>query len=325
MAITVGIPRALTYHKYHALWLTFFGEMGVEVVVSAPSSRSTVNRGVAISENELCVPVKLAFGHAAALAGECDYVFLPRIVAIERHAYTCPKFFGLPDMIRAAELDIRILSPTVNLRTGRRGFKKTVIELGRTLGASAPRTRRAFRSGMRELERYEEQLRLGLTPVDIEDGVTSPDQLPPVAGDGVTIGIVGHPYNLYDRHVSMNLVRRLRHAGVRIVSPEMLPPSAMEHQAASLPKELFWTYEKEVVGAALHWAREGGVDGIIYVLSFACGPDSLVQVLVEDEVRRESGVPLMSLVVDEHSAEAGLVTRLEAFLDMLRWRHGQVA
>lgn len=324
MAITVGIPRALTYYKYHPLWRTFFEDLGATVVVSAPSNRATINRGVAISENELCVPVKLAFGHAASLAGKCDVLFVPRVVAVEGEAYTCPKFLGLPDMIKAADLEFGcILAPTVNLRKGPRDFRRVVLETGREIGASDKRTRRAFRHGIEELKRHEALLASGLTPVDIEDGLTDPGQVP--AGDGVVIGIVGHPYNLYDRYVSMNLVRRLRMHGVSVRSPEMLPARVVEREAATLPKELFWTYEKEVVGSAFHWARHGGVDGLIYVLSFACGPDSLVQVLIEHEVRRETEMPLMSLVIDEHSAEAGLVTRLEAFLDMLKWRRGEAA
>jgi predicted nucleotide-binding protein (sugar kinase/HSP70/actin superfamily) len=321
----VGIPRTLAYYKYHPLWRTFFGELGAEVVVSPESNRGTVTRGVELAENELCLPVKLAFGHAAALVGACDVLFVPRVVSVEGGAYTCPKFLGLPDMLAAADLDLPpILAPTINLRTSRHSFKQAMVETGHFLGAHERDIRRAFAQGMAELEHYEGLMRAGLTPVDVEDGLTDPSQLP-AGGDGVAIGIVGHPYNLYDRHVSMNLVRRLRSHGVAVRSPEMLAPEDVAAQASSLPKELFWTYEKEVVGAALHWASGGEVDGIIYMLSFACGPDSIVQVLVEHEVRRNTKMPMMSLVVDEHSAEAGLVTRLEAFLDMLRWRKGKVA
>lgn len=326
MAITVGIPRALTYYKYQALWRTFFEELGCEVVVSRASNRGTVNRGVELGENELCVPVKLAFGHAAALAGKCDLMFVPRVVAVEKSSYTCPKFLGLPDMIAAADVELPpILAPTINLRESRGKFKKVVLETGRAVGASDGATWRAFKKGMRALEEYEELLRKGLTPADIEDGITDPADLPHGDMDGTVIGLVGHPYNLYDRHISMDLVRNLRSHGVSVRSTEMLDPADIEYEAATLPKDLFWTYEREVVGAALFWGRHGGVDGLIYMLSFACGPDSLVQVLIENEIRGKTGVPLLTLVVDEHSAEAGLMTRLEAFLDMLKWRKGQAA
>ncbi|MHB1413345.1 MAG: 2-hydroxyacyl-CoA dehydratase, partial [Thermoleophilia bacterium] len=73
---------------------------------------------------------------------------------------------------------------------------------------------------------------------------------------------------------------------------------------------------KEIMGAINHWTEQKKVDGVIYVLAFACGPDSLVQVLIEHRARQHK-VPLMSLTIDEHSGEAGLVTRIEAFVDML--------
>ena len=39
-----------------------------------------------------------------------------------------------------------------------------------------------------------------------------------------------------------------------------------------------------------------------------------------EEVVRKAGIPFMTLTVDEHTGEAGMLTRLEAFVDMIRWR-----
>lgn len=326
MAVTVGIPRVLTYYKYHAMWRAFLVGVGARIVISPQSNRAMVNRGVELSENELCVPVKLAFGHVAWLADRCDVLFVPRIVSVRRREYTCPKFLGLPDMIAACGLDLPpMLAPTVDLRRSGRGLGRAMREVGRALGADDLAVRRARRVALAALASHEEEMRQGLTPIDIEDGLAGTSELPDAGPDALTVGIVGHPYNLYDRHVSMNLVRRLRQKGVVVHSPEMLDPRVIQREARTLPKVLFWTYENEVVGAALHWARHGGVDGLIYMLSFACGPDSLVQVLLEHEIRRYTDTPLLTLVIDEHSAEAGLLTRLEAFLDMLRWQRGQAA
>src|SRR3972149_5272218 len=106
--------------------------------------------------------------------------------------------------------------------------------------------------------------------------------------------------------------------GAQVLTGEMIPHDVIETEAATLPKHLFWTYEREVVGTVFHWSRTQSVDGIIYVLAFPCGPDSLIQTLLEHELRREGGkVPMMSLVIDEHSAEGGFLTRIEAFVDML--------
>ena len=65
------------------------------------------------------------------------------------------------------------------------------------------------------------------------------------------------------------------------------------------------------------------VDGLIYITAFGCGTDSLTAELVERTVRRRSGIPQLILNIDEHTGQAGVVTRLEAFVDMARWRRGR--
>ena len=141
-----------------------------------------------------------------------------------------------------------------------------------------------------------------------------------VATGDLRIGIAGHPYNVSDPYVNLNLIKKLRDWGADVATEEMIPHATLEREANRLPKRLFWSYEREVVGAAFHWMQTKSVDGIIYILSFACGQDSLIQVLLEIEAKKQHGIPLMSLVIDEHSGEAGMITRVEAFIDMLRWR-----
>jgi len=65
------------------------------------------------------------------------------------------------------------------------------------------------------------------------------------------------------------------------------------------------------------------VDGFIHVVSFGCGPDSMVGEIAERETRRSSNLPYMALTIDEHTAEGGLLTRLEAFTDMLARRRAR--
>jgi len=58
-------------------------------------------------------------------------------------------------------------------------------------------------------------------------------------------------------------------------------------------------------------------DGVIGIMTFGCGPDSLMMDTVRRQAAREGTTPFMSLILEEHTAEAGVVTRLEAFLDMI--------
>jgi len=316
MSATIGVPRALLYYKYYPLWDAFLKGLGADIVVSGATTKKTINAGTSLAENELCLPVKVFYGHLVELKDKADALFVPRVISVESNAYTCPKFLGLPDLTRSVDNSFPlVLDPTFNARLGRRQFYRALFEFGKFFTNKKHRILKAWMRGVSAQRSFQRKLESGLTPVEAIDGI----DIQPISGN-LKIGIAGHPYNIYDSHISLNLIKRLKEWGADVVTTEMLPPPVLDHEAERLPKRLFWSYEKEVVGSVFHWLRTGSVDGIIYVLSFACGPDSLIQVLLENEAKRESGLPLTSLVIDEHSGEAGMITRVEAFVDMLNWR-----
>jgi predicted nucleotide-binding protein (sugar kinase/HSP70/actin superfamily) len=135
---------------------------------------------------------------------------------------------------------------------------------------------------------------------------------------GMKVGVAGHLYNVHDSRVSLGLLDRIRNLGATPVTVDQVLPRRARMYADTLSRKIFWGYESRLAGAVLDWSRSGSVSGILYVTSFACGPGSIVGALLEDQLGRESSVPLMTITLDEHAAEAGLVTRLEAFTDMLR-------
>ncbi len=100
-----------------------------------------------------------------------------------------------------------------------------------------------------------------------------------------------------------------------MLTPEMVPEAAVEAAIAKLDGRSYWTYEGEVVGAGGYYV-DSGVDGVVGVLAFGCGPDSLMMDLVKRHAH-DNGCPFLGITLDEHSGEAGLLTRLEAFVDMI--------
>ncbi|HEX21750.1 MAG TPA: hypothetical protein ENH19_03770 [Actinobacteria bacterium] len=311
----VGYPQALLYYKYFPLWERFLGGLGAEVVLSGATTKNTVSMGTIAAESELCLPVKVFYGHLLELKDKVDTIFVPRFVSVEKKSYTCPKFLGLPDMIRSINDELPpLITPKIDLDKGWREYFRTIHELGSNFSSSKRKIFSAYRAGVLALRDYHNQLQAGSTPIEFLEK----KKYRKVKKTGLKIGLAGHPYNIYDTYTSMNLIKRLREMGAEVETAEMLDDNIIKREAARLPKKLFWTYEKEVVGTVFHWAHTHSVDGIIYVLSFACGPDSLIQVILEHELRSDTALPMMSLVVDEHSGEAGLITRVEAFVDMLQ-------
>ncbi|HZD60143.1 MAG TPA: acyl-CoA dehydratase activase-related protein, partial [Anaerolineae bacterium] len=128
MSATVGVPQALLYYKYYPLWETFLRGLGAEIVVSSATTKRTVNTGTSLAENELCLPVKVFFGHLIELKDQVDALFVPRVVSVEKSAYTCPKFLGLPDLARSIDDSLPpVLDPVFNSRLGRKKFYEALF------------------------------------------------------------------------------------------------------------------------------------------------------------------------------------------------------
>ena len=164
-------------------------------------------------------------------------------------------------------------------------------------------------------ERYRELL---LRRVDPPIAIALPPSFEPAPAPSVstlTVAVVGHAYNLYDEYATQRLLARLRAIGVDTCTPFSVHPDDRWQSVRRLGQTPYWTYEDEVLGAAGSYVRRQ-VDGLLSVAAFGCAPDSVMLGRVA-QAAQKAGVPHMSLILDEHSGEAGLVTRLEAFVDML--------
>lgn len=74
----------------------------------------------------------------------------------------------------------------------------------------------------------------------------------------------------------------------------------------------------ETVGTAVKYASLG-YDGIIQVLPFTCMPEMVAQTILPG-ISNDFDLPILTIIIDEHSGETGLITRLEAFIDLIAWK-----
>ena len=132
------------------------------------------------------------------------------------------------------------------------------------------------------------------------------------------IMLAGHSYLVQEEYASLNLLKRLQEKA-DVVLAHHVENRDLETQLSGIRKKLFWSHAKQIYGAGSQFAKDSTVDGIIYLTCFGCGTDSMIQELLAKNVREEHK-PYMVITVDEHTGEAGLVTRLEAFLDMVERR-----
>lgn len=301
----IGLPRALLYYNFHPALKELLKIDDGEVIVSSPTNKSKLEQGLALCDDEVCLPVKVMMGHAAWLAEQnIDALFVPRVVSLERKRYICPKFLGLPDMVRSSlGADLPVISPTINL-----GWNKVKIWIEGMKSAAPLITQplalwQAIGTAARVQRDYRLQLAAALGS----------------SGKCKRVAVLGHSYNIYDEYVNFGLLQQLGQLGVEPVMVENFTREQINAGAQGLGKDLFWSYGRDVVGAAFYCMRSRAVDGVILVASFGCGPDSLITEIIERRFS-DSEIPLMSLILDEHSSGTGLATRIEAFVDMLNWR-----
>jgi len=318
--IRVGIPRALLYYQYYPMWKTFFEGLGAEVVVSPPTTQALLASGSSRVVADTCLPAKVFCGHVLALVDKCDYIFIPAIRSVKRKIYNCSKFLGLPDMTKAVIPESpTILDIDIDINKGKRELYQAIYKLGRRFTWNPFKVRKAATAAWQAHLEYEElMINEGLTPPQAIARL-SEAETPSLAPAKASIALIGHPYLLYDEHINHRLTHRLEQAQYKVLTPEMLSAEQLELAITRLTGGAYWTYEEEVVGAGGHYL-EGGVEGVIGVVAFGCGPDSLMMDMVQRQAIRLGTTPFMSLTLEEHTAEAGVVTRLEAFLDMIQRR-----
>lgn len=306
----VGIPRSLLFYHFYPFWRTYLEELGCQVLVSPPTNRVILERGVELAHTDTCLPVKVAFGHVEHLKSRADYLFIPYMVRLEPRRWLCPKLIGFPDMLKATIPDLPpIFTPTLDVR--RRDPRRSYYEVGLELTRDGRKIRRAWETAEMAQKEFEESLLRREPPSWL-------DRRRPSDGD-LRFGVVSHPYITYDGFLNSGLLDLLEREGVTFSTTETVEPRTIDLLAATIRKRIYYTYGKSNVGAAFSFLKPGTVDGLIYLLSFSCGPDSLLKELIDGKAK-SSPIPYMSLVLDEHSGTGGMQTRVEAFVDMVRRR-----
>jgi predicted nucleotide-binding protein (sugar kinase/HSP70/actin superfamily) len=301
--LRVGLPRSLLFHRYDTLWRVFLSGIGCEPVVSPMTDREILENGCRLAPDEACLPVKLHVGHVAALLPGTDVVLVPRIVSLGKREHNCEKFAGSYDLVANILPDARLETYSVDRRwTGERE-RAGMVALGRRLGAGR----------VRSLASYERARRVQVA----RDRAEAREETARLVAERETpsVLVVAHSYNLADEFLGGRAVRLLREQGVRTVSAEALHVRP-RHNRVPIARDVYWTYSRELL-AGIDRARRH-VHGIMFLQTFPCGPDSLVTELCERRIR---DIPLLSLMVDEHSSDVGTRTRLECFADIVRARH----
>ena len=297
----IGIPRALIYWKKPFFWETFFKELGFEVLLSPETNKEIVEMGVKVADPETCFSDKVYWGHLLWLDGKVDLIFVPRLKSNEDKLEYCPKFFGLPDLAKIL-VKTPILTETFDPRKEK--TEKTFKKLGKKLKKDNREIKKALEIAfLKEKEMREKETREFFKKIHSEKQ---------------KIILISHPYNLYDEYVNLRVKEKLEKLGaepifIDKVSISVNQRSNQRESAATI--KFHWEFGREIM-EKIQAVLKYKIAGAIEISSFACGCDAVLKEFVEKEFK-QSKIPFLYLIIDEHTGEAGFQTRLEAFLDTL--------
>jgi len=310
----VGIPLSLISWQFLPLYSRFLKSLGFEVVLSGQTDKRIIRIGIESVTAQPCFPVKVAFGHITQLLEKkVDYLFLPSMVSapasfpINKHNQVCPYVQSFPYQAKAAFAGklgkAKIVTAPIRLGEGYKLVEKSFITLGQELNVSAKESRKALKEALAAQEGFEQALK--------DKGREILRRIGPVQKVFV---LVSRPYNGCDDGMNLQLPRKLSELGVQIIPMDMLDVNSAELTDQSLHENIYWSYGQRILRAAEIIRRDPRLFAI-YLSNFSCGPDSFISTFFKDIMGQK---PCLQLEIDEHSADAGVLTRLEAFIESLK-------
>jgi predicted CoA-substrate-specific enzyme activase len=304
----IGIPYIFYFQDYLPFWTTLLWELGFQVEVSPKTDRQVISLGLERVLAEACFPVKVAHGHIQHLLNQdVEALFLPSFINMNmpddhyERGMACPHTQTIPYVSRVAFKGIKLLSPKVNRRRGRNFLLDELKRVLRPFGIKKNRISEAIDTGERAQNQFMEMIKQ-----------KGSEFL--AAHQETAVVIIGRAYNSFDSGVNLDIPGKLSDLGIASIPFDFLPFE--KYSILNEWPNMYWSSGQKILKSA-RLVRDSGNLYPIYIGNFLCGPDSFIL----KYFKREMGTkPFLHIEIDEHSADAGAITRCEAFLDSIQNR-----
>jgi len=307
----VGLPRALLVYDYAPLLIGFLNALDARIFLSSRTNKEIVERSVELAYTDSCFPMKLLHGHTASLK-EADYIVFPSALRLGKkeseanQKYACPLVQASPFIVRhVLDLEQKILIPHIDFSLGDEDVIENLVKVAGKMGFSSAKGREAALKALETQRKYES---------DRND--LSSSLLEKLRNSGkLGVVLLARAYMAQDAGANLGIAEKLAQLDVVPIPLDFLELSSVDPGKYS--DRPYWSYEGRLLAAADIIAREPQLYGLA-LTNFGCGPNSFILRELEDVM---GGKPMGQLEIDEHAAEAGLVTRLEAFVDTIQDYH----
>ncbi len=301
----IGIPYIFFFHDYLPFWTTLLWELGFDVEVSPKTNRQIINLGVERVLSEACFPVKVAHGHIGYLLDKnVDAIFLPSFINLNtpedrfERGFTCPHTQTIPYVSKVAFDGIKTISPRINLRLGKRFLLDELKNAFKPFGIRKSSISKAIDNAHKAQDEFNDAIKAKGAEFlsSIKD---------------ITIVIIGRSYNALDNGANLEIPKKLADLGISSIPMDFLPVE--RYTIENEWPNMYWKSGQNILKAA-RFIKDNQSLYAIYIGNFLCGPDSFILKSFNTEMGKK---PFLHIEIDEHSADAGIITRCEAFIDSI--------
>lgn len=313
----VGIPRGLLFNDFSPLFIPFFKYLGIETVVSDETNRKIINRGLEIVPEEYCFPTKVAYGHVDnLLKKDVDFIFIPQIantgepIGSYKYSVTCPWTQTAPDLMKSAPKLIEegfnsemLISPSLFFDWGLNHIEDQMKKAVAKMGYSTKNVRAALQEGLINKKRFDKKIEEKTKEVF--------DFIKKYKKNEPAFLVMARPYTAYDANVNNDIINKILDAGYLAIPLELAPIGSIDI-STQMPK-MYWIQGQKKLTAIELLNKNKNLFGID-ITYFACGPDTQIN----QQMRCRTKKPFLTVEMDEHTGDAGIDTRLQAFFNTVK-------
>lgn len=292
----IGIPRALFYYYDTDLIFNFFKELGVNVIISNKTTKKTIELGSKYAQSEMCLALKNYIGHVYELKEKADYILIPRIDNYYTFNQTCTNFLAARDIV-ANIFDINVLDYNIDLNNSNT-LKKGLYKIANKLNIESNRISKAYSIAYKKSKENRDKI--------IRENLNK------LQSKKKKVLIISHNYNIYDNLIGVPIINMLRKENIEIIYSDRFDINKSIKICENKYKDIYWKYSKEMIGA--YEICKDKIDGIVLISTFPCGLDSLANELLISQLK----LPYLNIIIDDINGDAGIETRVESFIDILK-------
>lgn len=296
--IKIGIPRAMLYYRYGVLWKIFFELLGLNVVLSPQTNRQILTLGTNNTIDECCLSYKIYIGHALYLSKICDYILVSRVCDYGKKDKVCTRLNGTYDNLKHLIPQEQLIDYNID-HTKRKYEFFGFLKMGLKFTKNIPKIIYSYLYAKEKQKQYDKN-----KANEEKNKLTKPNK---------KILIMSHFYNIQDKFISNYITTYLENNNLIPIYSNNIDKKTATTYSEYFSNTLYWKYSKEMVGSFYYYQHQ--IDGVIYISTYPCGVDALVNNLL---MLKNKDLPTLNLLIDENITELSLETKLESFIDIIK-------